>query len=509
MKNSWIRKFGAGALGLVLATGTALATGSTNPHPLEGILPGTKLQGVEKFDHHGVKVHLNETLDGVNIEGWSTKPLTQAETEAILRQFGVRTTTSTVGPDGSFIIPDNVGRAGVLEGETYLKLDGKVYKGLTLKGYGGNSNGANFRGPQPDGSLDLTEALYDTEVSKLMVENGVDSYLGVIVVERPGNRANFVRLSRTVLRMEDLQRIKGPSVMKIVDYLTDLMRDEMGKKLTPVEFTEWLATHTGDLMARKEHLRMYHGSITNSNLGIGELVDFGGAELMLPGDEAGSQYKTFKQSERFKTILNEVHKNLSAADADIAKVNSAKLFDEAFSGRLKDLQKFDSERINLSKANEVDLTKIGFTAQEAADIVKYNANTIDGIIDPSEVKEIQGISREIDEILAKTTTEFLRLSDGTRLSSYYVRSAGGPEGVRDLLGKARDLVTQKNLKLTRGPNGEIDFRSADVKTLQVELEKLAVEKARSLGFTRVLVGKDATQFARFIARQLIEVIVKR
>ena len=101
---------------------------------LERALGGTRRQAVQRLDQQGLKLVLNEQAQGVMIEGWSTKQLTQAEADSLFRQFGVRVVADASQGTGALLAPNNVGRAGILDGPVFMKMNGKVYKGLTLKG---------------------------------------------------------------------------------------------------------------------------------------------------------------------------------------------------------------------------------------------------------------------------------------------------------------------------------------------------------------------------------------
>src|SRR4051794_16337185 len=72
-------------LGLTLSSGRA----ADPVHELQQILNGTKPQRVAKLDRTGLKLVLNDRMDGVTLEGWSTKVLTPAQTGSLLDQFGV------------------------------------------------------------------------------------------------------------------------------------------------------------------------------------------------------------------------------------------------------------------------------------------------------------------------------------------------------------------------------------------------------------------------------------
>lgn len=489
-----------GLLSLIACSGIAANSASANSVDLEKALARTQRQHVSKLDKSGLQLVLNERMDSVTIEGWSTQPLTTAQKDALFNKFGVRADWTINQGDDYYLAPDNVGRAGILDGPVFMKLNGKVYRGLTLKGYGANKG--NSMGEQPAGSLAFDESIRDMEVSTILVENNVSTYVGVLSVQRPNNKANFVRLSRTALRMEDFMRVQGADLTKLVDYMTDLMTEEMGKKLTFAEFNEWLVRETGDLMARKDHIRFKHASITNSNLGIGEMVDLGdfGGGMILPED-----YKP-QNAGQFKSVCQRVHENMVKADPSLGSVPFDQWFDESYGSRLKELRALDASRINLNRAQEADLKKIGFTAEEALEVVKFNASIADGVIDPMEIASIKTMTRDVKAILEKATTDFMTLSDGSQLASYYVRGIGGTEGVRALMEEARTILKNKGISLSRDASGKI---TGNVAQVSAELERLALERAKKLGFEKVLVADRVTNFSRFIAKQALEVIVKK
>lgn len=510
-KKSWW----AAAFSMILTAASITASAWAEPapspeHELEKILKGTKRQMVKQLDKQGLKLTLNDRMTGVNLEGWSTKALSDVEAEKLMAKYGVRTVTDPKDGSTHFLAPDNVGRAGILEGDIYMRLNGKVYKGLTLKGYGGNVVGG--KAEQPMGSLQFDESIRDMEVSTILAENKVDTYVGVLSVERAdpamgGNpayaKSNFVRLSRTALRMEDLIRVKGDDLVKLVDYLSRLFEDEMGRKMTYAEFDQWLIRATGDVMARKDYIRFMHASITDSNLGIGELVDlgdtWGGAGMKMPGEY-------MSQNAQFKGIAKRVHDNMAAADPSLKPVEFDKLYDAAYNDRIQTLRALDEAKINLTRAGLNELTQLGFTAGEAAEIVKYNLGTPDGIIDPAEVAEIKAITRDVRAILDRATTDFMRLADGSTMASYYVRGIGGATGVRMILEETREFMKTNHLTLSRDASGKI---VGDVAKVEEEIRRLAVAQAKWLGHDRVVMGESVTNFSKFIARQLLEVIVKR
>lgn len=484
---------------------------SSLPSSLEEALgKDVSRQPVEPLDRRGLRLIFNERFEDVKIEGWNTKALTPAEAELLFSQYGVRTVWESNKEHPYFLTPSNVGRAGILEGDIYFKLNGKIFRGLTLKGYGGNEAhpmSSQF-GAQPSGSLDLSESIRDMEMSTILAENKVDTYLGVLIVERPGKKANYVRLSRTALRMEDLIRIKGNKLSALVDHLTDLLKEEMGKKLTPVEFSRWLIQSTSDLMARKDYLRFRHAAVTRSNLGIGEIVDLGDEKgvsgkgaLMLP-----DQYNLGEQNPEFKGVLEQAHKNLSKLDPEIKNIPFDELYDSNYKTRFESLQLIDQAKINLNRASVVELTSIGFNPDEAKEIVKYNLGVSDGILDPAEITSLKSITRDVKAILERATTDFLKLSDGTTLSEYYVRNVGGAEGVRELMEETRKLMKEEGYRLERGVNGEI---TGNVREVEASIRKLALEQAKKRGFLRAITANRVTNFSSFIAKQALEVIARR
>jgi hypothetical protein len=281
------------------------------------------------------------------------------------------------------------------------------------------------------------------------------------------------------------------------------MKDEMGKKLTPAEFDAWLVSQTGDLMARKDYIRFMHASITDSNLGIGELVDLGdirtGGAMQLPG-----VYES--QNQQFKEICKRAHENLVAADSSLPKIDFDKMYDDAYNVRIQELQAFDRARVNLSRATTAELEKIGFTTEEAEAVIKLNASTPDGIIDPSQVAALKDITRDVKSILERTTSDFLRLADGSQMSTYYIQNLGGAEGVQAVLEKTREYMRSNNLSVARDAAGNL---TGDVAKVTAELQRIALERAKTSGFSRVATADVITNFSKFVSTQALEVIVKR
>lgn len=478
---------------------------------LERALGGTRRQAVKRLDHQGLKLVLNEQAQGVMIEGWSTQQLTQAEAESLFSQFGVRVVADASQGTGALLAPNNVGRAGILDGSVFMKMNGKVYKGLTLKGYGGNT--VHGKDEQPGGSLDFAESIRDMEVSSIFLENHVDTYVGVLSVQRPatsagmrteaGLKSNYVRLSRTALRMEDFIRVQGPKLATLVDYMTDQLREEVGHKMSVPEFANWLSAKTGDLMARKDYLRFQHASITDSNLGLGEMVDLGdtwsGAGLRTPGS-----YRS--QASEFGSIVRRVRENLSGIDASVERGANDVRFTEAYNARLAELRAFDQARVNFNAATVDELVAAGFTASEADAVIKLNHSLPNGIIDPMEVRALKAITRDVDAILGRATTDFMRLSDGSQLSQYYVRNLGGAEGVRSVLEETRAYMEQNGYRLSRDASGRV---VGQVREVQAQVERLALAQAERAGFSRAVIANESTYFARFISTQVLEVVVRR
>lgn len=522
-------KFRVSALWLLVTASIAFGLGVTlsagragDPeHELQRILNGTKTQAVTKLDRTGLKLVLNDRMEGVTLDGWSTKQLTQPQADSLMDQFGVRVVKNEADGTATFLAPSNVGRAGILEGQIYLKMDGKVYKGLTLKGYGGNT--VHNHDEQPQGSLDQDESIRDMEVSTILAESHVNTYVGIVALERPSAsgryggavapKSNYVRISRTALRMEDLIRVNGADSKALVNYLTDLMKDEMGKKLTPAEFDAWLVSQTGDLMARKDYIRFMHASITDSNLGIGELVDLGdirdGGAMRLPGtytpqNSVESSWGT--GMEGFKEICRKAHANISAADSSIPKIDFDKTFDEAYKTRMDQMQAFDRARVNLNRATTAELEKLGFTTEEAEAVIKLNTSTPDGIIDPTEVATLKEMTRDVSSILERTTSDFMRLADGSQLSAYYLRNLGGAEGVRVVLEGTREFMRKNGITLARDAAGQM---TGDVAKVSAEIGRLALERAKAAGFERVATANVISNFSKFISSQALEVIVRR
>jgi len=478
---------------------------------LEKTLGAHRKQPVQKLDHQGLRIFLNEQVEGVRLEGWATRELTPAQTEALLAQFGVRTLVQADGEVKYFLAHAGAPGLGMaLEADVHLRLDGKVYTGLTLKGYGGNT--VHGEPLSPGGTLELIEALREMEMGNLLRELQIDTSLGVLAIRRPAassvsnpsaihSRANLVRLTRTSIRLSDLTEAHGERLRKLVDVATDLLKEELGKKLTSAEFAEWLVRETADVLARKDYLRFQHASVRASSLGLAEFLDVGlaqsGGAMKLPG-----QYV----SQDFRSLLKEAHRGLSRLGPTVAGADFDTVFEAAYEARQRLLVEFDRARVNLSKATEAELLRIGFTAEEAVEVVKYNLNVAHGILDPMEIRGIKAITRDVSKMLERTTTDFLRLADGTQLGAYYVRQVGGAAGVRAILEETRTYLHRNRLSVARDLSGML---AGELPRVEAEIERITLARVRALGYERAIAANELTNLSKFIARQALELIVRR
>ncbi|GEM_PF-3955631 len=215
-------------------------------------------------------------------------PLTDAQKALVLKFFSVRVTNDAAAKIGEASYPSDVGRAvnprsGVLtivDGN-----DGKLLPDLTLKGTGSNSDPASTS--EWSGKLDVGEAIFDSEVSLSLMREGVRIYTPVAVIADPANPAKgvSVRASMTFLRHSHILTNGWGSVTpEDAKFLIEKIRQNAtlaeGQEF---DLREWakdvlprLAGRNAGLMSG---LGVRHGSATDSNIGVGEQVDFGEPSL--------------------------------------------------------------------------------------------------------------------------------------------------------------------------------------------------------------------------------------
>jgi hypothetical protein len=433
--------WGAAFISALLAvTSTASAADLPKLHDLRSV-PGTVVQPVEKVDTkvESWVVHPNSNLAGqkVNLPGWNDADPSRSDMQKLLDTFAVRTVADpkAAPADGPFFyVSPGVGRAGIWEstepGQAFLYYNGRPMKGLTLKGYGGNT--ISGKSHQPKGSLELSEALRDTLMSSVLNEKGVDSYIGAITFERPGGQANFIRISRTAHRMNDLIDRKGPQLRQTVDHLSALLQDEVGKKLSPEEFTEWLVRRTGRAIALKEYVGFKHGSQTESNIGIGEMVDFGeGSYDPFSYTARDADY----QSKSFGNVLKKATDNLKKEYGITADYE--KMFQEVYQATIRAARDQDVARVLLNSAAESELRVIGLSDSTIRKIERARGELDFGIISYRDLERYGSIPEEELKILReRTATELLFMENEQMLPEAILAQVGGAEGYRGVLREA-------------------------------------------------------------------------
>lgn len=405
-------------------------------------VPGTALQLVEPIPPGEIiKVHFNPGLVGAEcwLEGWNGKIPGQSQDATARTLFGVRTMANSLTPadtDMLYFQSKGVGRSGIWEtvepGKYFMKYKGQFYKGLTIKGYGGNQPGKPL---QQAGSLEFKEAMRDTILSNVLLENGVDSYVGFLYVERAGGKANFVRLSRSAYRLNDLIDRTGPDLAQVVDHLSSLLTDEVGKKMTPSEFYDWLARSTAESVAGAEYLRFTVSNTNKDNVGIGELVDFGEAELhssKVEFEKAYTDYSGKTQSASIKDHVKTACDKL-AKEFQLTKTFDA-VYDSAFATGFKAMEATDAARIDLAAATLRDLMTIGLDQNTAEKIIKHRDQADFGLLTREDAMTVKGVSEESAQIIwNKTKTSLITLEGGRMLPSAFLGTMGGTSGVRSVL----------------------------------------------------------------------------
>lgn len=407
---------------------------------LPALVPGSTTQAVEDVPQREFySVFVNDGLYGqvMNVPGWSNETNQKPNYKSMIEVYGVRTTTTPANTAESvFHVGANVGRSGVWEkqasGDYFAIINGKPKKGLTIKGYGGNT--VVGKQAQPEGSLDAAEAYRDTLLSKILIERNVDTYTGAYTIVRPtsgGNQnANYIRISRSTLRMNDLIDRNGSDLRATVDHLRTLIADEVGQLLNEQEFTKWLVKATAETLAGKEHARVSASNDNKDNLGIAELVDFGEA-----------MYNPYEYKEGYD-LTNGWSKGLRAhpitAAENIAKeygfkINAESLFDEAYKAKKKSLEVADAERIFIDRAGVDELKAIGIGEETAKKIVNLQNQLAFGILTLDDVTTVLANQEEIKIIKQKTTTQVLKMADGHVIPNAVFEEIGGGQGLREVL----------------------------------------------------------------------------
>ncbi|GIL17863.1 MAG: hypothetical protein BroJett040_16140 [Oligoflexia bacterium] len=433
----------------------SLATIELNQVPsvqLNEVVPGSGVQAVEDIpDKSKLSIFYNDLLiqADMKIPGWNSDQTLVPDEKDILDVFGVRTTANPmqIQPENSiFYSGKGVGRSGVWEkesaGDYFAIVNGKVLKGLTIKGYGGNAG----KGQQPEGSLDAAEAYRDTLVSKVLMDKGVDTYIGAFTVVRPtvssGPQANFVRLSRSSLRMNDLIDRNGIELRKVVDHLRFLIADEVGKVMTEQEFAQWLVERTAITLAGKEHARVKASNDNKDNLGIGELVDFGEAKYDPMGYKPGSDLTGgWGGGLRPHSIAaaNNIAKEYGFA-GDFGVV-----FDQVYQAKFKMLEEKDARRILIDKATVQEMKDIGLSDLTIKRIQNLKSQLRFGILALKDLDTVPMSSLERKLIRNRATTSLMKMANGHILSEVLIEEVGGMLGLRDAISRAVLASANENL----------------------------------------------------------------
>ncbi|MBX3033937.1 MAG: hypothetical protein KF865_08430 [Bdellovibrionaceae bacterium] len=406
-------------------------------------VPGSSLQAVEDIpDKSRLGLFYNDLLleSRVNLPGWNAQTGFRPNAAGIFEAFGVRTTadpTKVQAGQSLFYAGAGVGRSGVWElaqsGQAFALVNGRPLKGLTIKGYGGNAG----KGQQPEGSLDAPEAYRDTLLSKILMEKNVDTYIGALAVVRPtssgGLNANFIRLSRSSLRMNDLMDRQGADLRATVEHLSHVVADEIGRKPNPAEFAQWLLQATAETLAGKEHARVKSSNNNKDNLGIAELVDFGEAKYdplnYKPGSDVEGAYG--QKSHVLKAAQN------IAAEFGFT-INAEQIFNQVYEAKTKALVETDARRVNLDVADRQELRRLGLSDKTVEALLSLRARKAFGLLTVTEVIEnLKSTLTAAEAQLLKTsaTTKFLRLNAEVIVPQVLLAEVGGAEGLREVMVK--------------------------------------------------------------------------
>lgn len=414
---------------------------------------GTGVQPVEVIqDTKDYNIRVNDflTYEEVNLDGWGTQNEVKPDRAKLLESFAVRTLPSNISAQQAgrfYYIGQGVGRSGVLEkseiGDYFAKVGTVYLKGLTIKGYGGNTVAGKSQ--QPDGSLNASEAYRDTLTSKILLEYGVDTYVGSVTVERGGTgssqQANFIRLSRTSLRMNDLYDRKGQDLRKTVDHLIELLQDEVGMKMTPEMFMNWLVARTARTLAGKEYLGLRHGSQTRDNLGIAELVDHGEGVY----DPAAYSKSTSQgQVSTFRGYVMDSAKNI-AKEYGLDTSNLDKIFEENFNVRTNQMAAQDASKIMLDTATIKDLQRLGLSANATRKVLQMQSEDSFGILSVNDILESDSITnRDRKLLMQKTATEAMKI-DGGKYLPLAITNELTSAGIREVLSKTLSIIKDQNI----------------------------------------------------------------
>lgn len=468
---------------------------------LPAIVPGSATQAVEDVPQREFySVFVNDGLYGqtMNVPGWSNETNQKPNYKSMIEAYGVRTTTKPVASaDSVFHVGANVGRSGVWEkqasGDYFAIINGKPKKGLTIKGYGGNT--VVGKQAQPEGSLDAAEAYRDTLLSKILIERNVDTYTGAYTIVRPtagGNQnANYIRISRSTLRMNDLIDRKGVELRATVEHLRTLIADEVGQVLSEQEFTKWLVKATAETLAGKEHARVSASNDNKDNLGIAELVDFGEA-----------RYNPYEYKEGYD-LTNGWSKGLRAHPITAAdnvakeygfKIDGESIFDESYKAKKLALEKADAARIFVDRAGVDELKAIGLSEESAKKVVGLQSQLAFGILTLDDVTSVIANQEEVQLIKQRTTTQVLKMADGHVIPNAVFEELGGGQGLREILIQAiGSSVVDKSIDLNK-LNIALTFFAND---------KMSEERTNVY---RAVYGNYGVKISDFVVNQVLPVV---
>ena len=515
-KASWMAHVGS-VIGAIVTASTALAAIPADKIPSMDVahaVPGSTIQKVEDIpDQSQLSFRFNNLLskEYVNLPGWNAATGNIPDKPALLHAFAVRTkidATPLQPGEASFFAGRGVGRSGIWElehtGQNFAVINGRPLKGLTIKGYGGNT--ASNR-PQPDGSMVASEAYRDMLLSELLMEKGVDTYIGAITIVRPTAaqiNSNFIRLSRSSLRLNDIIDRTGPELESTVDHLTNLLTDEVGHKMTPEAFTIWLIKRSATTLAGKEQARVKSSNNNKDNFGIAELVDFGEANYSpltyVPGSDSklGGTSWSSSLGDHVVTAANKL-----AAEYKFT-IDAPGIYNETYQRHFDALEAHELARVDLEKASESDLLALGLSKSTVNKILAIRELRPFGLLTPAEVFKIGASTPERKILMSRTTTSFLRLSNGLSLANVIVDEIGGAKGLRSVItGLLMDLGPQMSDPAALGAK----FKEAFVAHLKNRGVDMYQDSARSYGaHTQELLDDKITELATkdptFVAREL-------
>ncbi|KYG66063.1 hypothetical protein AZI86_03075 [Bdellovibrio bacteriovorus] len=474
---------------------------------LEQVIPGATVQAVEDIPNQDkLSLMYNDLLlnQKMNLPGWDASTGNLPDAKGIFNAFAIRTTQNPAvlnANNSVFYAGKGVGRSGVWEkqatGDAFAYINGRPLKGLTIKGYGGNA-GRNY---QPDGSLDAAEAHRDTLLSKVLMEKGADTYVGALAVVRPrdggSTQANYIRLSRSTLRMNDLMDRTGQELRNTVDHLSALVAEEAGKTLTAQEFADWLVQRSARTLAAKEHARVTASNHNKDNFGIAEVVDFGEAkyapfDFVHGRDVLGDPKSSW--SAGLKVHVVAAAQNI-AKEYGFQKDFSAE-FDKVYQERTKTLVTRDMARLNLDKATKAEMKSLGLSDVTVERIETLRSQLSFGLLSTEEViSKISMVDADKTLIRQQTTTSAMRMADGHIVPNALLGEVGGADGLREVLTKAMASLTTAELA------DEAKIREKVSAQLKEKMTALGTDKYVVRGYGADIQGNLSVHFGRKISSE--------